>query len=68
MAAVMMARGHDLDCSARLPTDAKVISTLTLTIHPQAVSRIEQELSQLGQLGLTPVVGAFQVRQVTQLF
>ncbi len=67
MAAVMMARGHDLDCSARLPTDAKVISTLTLTIDPQAVSRIEQELSQLGQLGLTPVVGAFQVRQVSQL-
>ena len=55
MAAVMMTRGHDLDCSARLPADAKVISTLTLTIDPQAVSRIEQELSQLGQLRLTPV-------------
>ena len=69
MAAVMMTRGHDLDCSARLPVDAKVISTLTLTIDPQAVSRIEQELSQLGQLRLTPVsAGAFQVRQVSQLF
>ena len=68
MAAVMMTRGHDLDCSARLPADAKVISTLTLTIDPQAVSRIEQELSQLGQLRLTPVsAGAFQVRQVSQL-
>ena len=67
MAAVMTTRGHDLDCSARLPADAKVISTLTLTIDPQAVSRIEQELSQLGQLGLTPVDGAFQVRQVSQL-
>ena len=67
MAAVMMARGHDLDCSARLPADAKVISTLTLTIDPEAVSRIEQELSQLGQLYLTPVAGAFQVRQVSQL-
>ena len=67
MAAVMMTRGHDLDCSARLPANAKVISTLTLTIDPQAVSRIEQELSQLGQLGLTPVDGTFQVRQVSQL-
>ena len=52
MAAVMMTRVHDLDCRARLPADAKVISTLTLTIDPQAVSRIEQELSQLGQLRL----------------
>ena len=67
MAAVMTIRLHDLDCSARLPANAKVISTLTLTIDPQAVSRIEQELSQLGQLDLTPVVGAFQVRQVSQL-
>ena len=67
MAAVMTTRLHDLDCSARLPANAKVISTLTLTIDPQAVSRIEQELSQLGQLDLTPVVGAFQVRQVSQL-
>ena len=67
MATVMMTRGHDLDCSARLPADAKVISTLTLTIDPQAVSRIEQELSQLGQFDLTPVAGAFQVRQVSQL-
>ena len=69
MAAVMMTRGHDLDCSVRLPADAKVISRLTLTIDPQAVSRIEQELSQLGQLRLTAVsAGAFQVRQVLQLF
>ena len=69
MAAVMMTRGHDLDCSVRLPADTKVISRLTLTIDPQAVSRIEQELSQLGQLRLTAVsAGAFQVRQVLQLF
>ena len=66
MAAVMMTRVHDLDCSARLPADAKVISTLSLTIDPQAMSRIEQELSQLGQFRLTPVAGAFQVRQVSQ--
>ena len=55
MAAVMKTRVHDLDCSAKLPKGATVISTLTLTIDPQAVSRIEQELSQLGQLHLTPV-------------
>ena len=56
MAAMMKTRVHDLDCSAKLPKGAKVISTLTLTIDPQAVSRIEQELSQLGQLHLTPVL------------
>ena len=56
MAALMKTRVHDLDCSAKLPKGAKVISTLTLTIDPQAVSRIEQELSQLGQLHLTPVL------------
>ena len=56
MAAMMKTRVHDLDCSAKLPKGAKVISTLTLTIDPQAVSRIEEELSQLGQLRLTPVL------------
>ena len=56
MAALMKTRVHDLDCSAKLPKGAKVISTLTLTIDPQAVSRIEQELFQLGQLHLTPVL------------
>ena len=55
MAAVMKTRVHDLDCSSKLPKGATVISRLTLTIDPQAVSRIEQELSQLGQLHLTPV-------------
>ena len=56
MAAMMKTRVHDLDCSAKLPKGANVISTLTLTIDPQAVSRIEQELFQLGQLHLTPVL------------
>ena len=53
MAAMMKTRVHDLDCSAKLPKGANVISTLTLTIDPQAVSRIEQELFQLGQLHRT---------------
>ena len=67
MAAMMKTRVHDLDCSATLLTDSKVFSTLTLTIDPQAVSRIEQELSQLGQLHVTSVGGAFQVRLISHL-
>ena len=63
MTAMMKTRVHDLDCSAVLPTDVKVVSTLTLTIDPQAVSRIEEELAHLGQFSVTPVVASFQVRQ-----
>ena len=67
MAAMMKTRVHDLYCSATLLTDSKVFSTLTLTIDPQAVSRIEQELSQLGQLHVTSVGDAFQVRLISHL-
>ena len=67
MAALMTTRVHDLEFSTTLPADAKVISTLTLTIDPEAVSCIEQELSQLGQIHLTPEAGAFQVRLVSHL-
>ncbi len=66
MAALMKTRVHDLDCSAKLPKGAKVISTLTLTIDPQAVSRIEQELSQLGQLHLTPVSSQMPVAVISR--
>ena len=52
MTTMMKTRVHDLDLSATLP---------------QAVSRIEQELSQLGQLHATPVAGAFQVRLLSQV-
>ena len=62
MTAVMKTRVHDLDCSAVLPTGVKVVSTLTLTIDPQAVSSIEEELAHLGQFSVTPVVASFQVR------
>ena len=55
MTAMMKTRVHDLNFSTKLPASAKVISTVTLTIDPQAVSCMEQELSQLGQLHLTPV-------------
>ena len=59
---MMKTRVHDLDCSAVLPTGVKVVSTLTLTIEPQAVSRIEEELAHLGQFSVTPVVASSQVR------
>ena len=62
MTAMMKTRVHDLDCSAVLPTGAKVVSTLTFTIDPQAVSRIEEELAHLGQFSVTPVVAPSQVR------
>ena len=62
MAAVMNTRVHNLDCSAVLPASAKVVSTLTLTIDPQAVSRIEQELGRLGQFSITPADVSYQVR------
>ena len=62
MTAMMKTRVHDLDCSAVLPTGVKVVSTLTLTIDPQAVSRIEKELAHLGQFSVTPVVDFSQVR------
>ena len=62
MTAMMKTRVHDLDCSAVLPTGVKVVSTLTLTIDPQAVSRIEEELAHLGQFSVSPVVASSQVR------
>ena len=67
MAAVMKTQVHDLDCGATLPAGIKVFSTVTLTIGPQAVSFIEQELFQLGQLHLTSVDAALQVRLMWQL-
>ena len=67
MTTMMETRVHDLDLSATLPTGANVFSTVALAIDPQAVSRIEQELSQLGQLHATPVAGAFQVRLMPQV-
>ena len=66
MAAMMKTQVRDLDYSTKLPNDDKVFSTVTLTIDPQTVSRIEQELSQLGQILLTPVESAFQVRLMSE--
>ena len=63
MAALLKTRAYGLDRSAILPAGAKVISTMTLTIDPQAVSRIEQELAHLGQISWTPCHASFQVSQ-----
>ena len=62
MTAMMKTRVYDLDRSAILPTGVKVVSTLTLTIDPQAVSCIEEELAHLGQFSVSPVVASSQVR------
>ena len=63
MAALLKTRVYGLDRSAILPEGAKVISTMTLTIDPQAMFRIEQELVHLGQITWTPVDASFQVNQ-----
>ena len=55
MTPVMQTRVNDLDCNAALPVDAKVISTLTFVIEQEAVSRVERELSELGQVKVVPV-------------
>ena len=62
MTTMMKTQIHDLDWSTVLPAGVKDVSTLTLTIDPQAVSRIEQELAHLGQFTVTPVVVSSQVR------
>ena len=50
----MQTRMSDLDCGGALPVDAWVISTVTFVIDPEAVSRVERELSELGQLKIVP--------------
>ena len=63
MAAQLKTRVYGLDRSAILPAGAKVTSTMILTIDQQAVSRIEQELSHLGEIIAIPVDASFQVSQ-----
>ena len=62
MASVMTTRVHDLYYSTKLPTGVKVFPTLTLTIDPQAVSRLEQELTNLGRISVTSADASSQVR------
>ena len=63
MAAQLKTRVYGLDRSAILPAGAKVTSTMILTIDQQAVSRIEQELSHLGEVIAIPVDASLQVSQ-----
>ncbi|XP_070205507.1 E3 ubiquitin-protein ligase TRIM33-like [Littorina saxatilis] len=65
MTPVMQTRVGNLDCSATLPSGAKVVSKVTVVIDAEAVTRIEKELSGLGQakvmsadldIGLVPVL------------
>ena len=50
----MKTRLNELDCSATLPSNSKVISTVTFVIDREAVSRVERELSELGQEKVVP--------------
>ena len=62
MTSSMKTRVKELDCSATLPVDAKVISTMTFVIDPEAVSRVERELSELGQVKFVPADVAANVK------
>ena len=63
MATLLKTRVYGLDRSAILPAGAKILSTMTLTIDQQALSRIEQELSHLCEIIAIPVDASFQVSQ-----
>ncbi|XP_070200616.1 E3 ubiquitin-protein ligase TRIM56-like isoform X2 [Littorina saxatilis] len=56
MMSSMEQRIQELDCSATLPANAKVISKVSLVIDPGVVTRIEQDLAQLGQVNTVPAV------------
>ena len=62
MASVMTTRVNDLDRTATLPSDAKVVSSVTLIIDTEAVTRMEQTLSELGQVKTVPAGNISQVR------
>ncbi|XP_070205963.1 E3 ubiquitin-protein ligase TRIM33-like [Littorina saxatilis] len=49
MTPVMQTRVGNLDCSATLPSGTKFVSKETVVIDSEAVTRIEKELSALGQ-------------------
>ena len=68
MTSPMTTRVKELDCSATLPVDAKVISKVTFVIDPEAVSRVERELLELGQLKVVPVDIAANVKVKRSLY
>ena len=54
MTTAMQTRINNLDCSVALPLGTKFIPMVTFVIDPKAVSRVERELSELGQLKIVP--------------
>lgn len=64
MTSVMQTRVAELDCSATLPANAKVVSTVTIIIDPQVVSIIERWLSGLGKAKVVPVETFSVVKEV----
>nr|KAG5712423.1 hypothetical protein BaRGS_011397 [Batillaria attramentaria] len=55
MSTTLKSRVNDLDRSADLPANAKVITNATLVIDPQALARVEKELAELGKPQAPPV-------------
>ena len=62
MTSAMKTRVKELDCNATLPVNAKVISKVTFVIDREAVSRVERELSGLGQVKVVPADFAVDVK------
>ena len=68
MTSVMQTRMTELDCSTTLPVNAKVVSTVTITIDPQVVSTIERGLSELGKVQVVPAKTVTGVKEVIYVF
>ncbi|XP_076455337.1 E3 ubiquitin-protein ligase TRIM56-like isoform X2 [Babylonia areolata] len=54
MTAMMKSRVDDLDLSATLPADFKVISAVKMEISPQVVSEVEAKLRELAEVQCVP--------------
>ncbi|XP_076455439.1 uncharacterized protein LOC143290010 [Babylonia areolata] len=54
MTAVMKSRVDDMDLSATLPADFKVVSAVKMEISPQVVSEVEAKLRELAQVQCIP--------------
>ena len=50
----MPSRVDSLDCSAVLPDGAKVISAAELVFDLEVMSRIEREISEMGEVKVIP--------------
>ncbi|XP_076455440.1 E3 ubiquitin-protein ligase TRIM56-like [Babylonia areolata] len=54
MTAMMKSRVDDMDLSATLPADFKVVSAVKMEISPQVVSEVEAKLRELAQVQCIP--------------